>query len=376
MLKNVVKNLLPNSFQQTIRSLHQKYKYYHYKTCPPHFKTLNIPSPKEISLAFTFQCRAQCPHCYLLQGKMDIFKNKSEIEKSFVEEIFKSQAAKSIRSLVCGGGEALLHPDLFELLDIPVSAGIKDIQIVTNGMSLVDDKITSKIIAHQDKFNNLQISLDATNHDDYVLAKGIKICGFEKMCKNIQKITGTRRASSSLKVVASFVIHPKDRYKIFEMVSFSEKLGVDACQFLNLHVVSYSGHQDDSHLQENMPVEYLKLMEAKSFNIDIYVQPPMIDKYSDFYCSSLDGLLFIDPIGRLAPCSHIPWNEKYGVFDEYVKHNLYFKEKVKMKQQFVEAYKKRDWRLLPETCQFCNKRASGWYVFDSNKRKWLYHYWH
>ena len=189
MLRKILNNATSKAIVNRLHPYYQTYKGYRNRINAPRFRSLEMPLPTQLSLAFTHQCNAACPHCYLRQGNRDVFKANENINESFLKSIFESPSAGSIQSLSCGGGEALLHPHFFELLDIPIAAGIQNIQVVTNGISLMDDVVTRKIIDEQEKLSNIQISMDASNQKDYAKAKGIKDCDFDKICNNIKKLT-------------------------------------------------------------------------------------------------------------------------------------------------------------------------------------------
>jgi MoaA/NifB/PqqE/SkfB family radical SAM enzyme len=369
----MVKALVP---KPVLYVVHSYYKQQSTRFNPVHFRSNEMPLPKYLSLAFTLRCRAVCPHCYLLQENKNLFKSNEQVNGSLLRSIFRSPSGQTIKSLSCGGGEALLHPDFFELLDIPIAAGVKHIQVVTNGMSLMDDDITQRIIKEHKKLNNIQISMDATNHDDYVKTKGIKNCNFKGLCNNIKKITAATRENLKLAVVISFVINPENISKVPSMVDFATNLGADECQFLNIHVVKSDESGHVSYGKDFLHTEYKQLMESADYDINISIQPPLVEEYLDYYCKSLESLLFVSPSGKLSPCSHIPWNKEYGSLQDNRENPQDIPKSREMKKQFIDAFQKKDSNLLPEVCKFCNKRAKGLFKFDSEQKKWHFFYLH
>ena len=97
--------------------------------------------PSQIILEVTRRCNYRCPFCYCTWHELDE-KPPRELGTAAWREIIAECAARGVRSLLFTGGEALLRPDIYELLAharklLPQG----DIEIFTNGSRVTDERL-------------------------------------------------------------------------------------------------------------------------------------------------------------------------------------------------------------------------------------------
>lgn len=138
------------------------------------------PWLRSLTIEITSLCNERCVHCYLPDqkrhkgGKMSLDKIRSIIDEYV--------SMNGLR-IVFSGGEVLIHPDVFELMEY---CREKDLMVIlqSNALLLDDDKIRR---LKELRIFNLQVSLystDETIHDSITGIKG----SWKKTNRNIQKI--------------------------------------------------------------------------------------------------------------------------------------------------------------------------------------------
>lgn len=346
---------------------------YHYRRSirPKMFRVPAAGFPSHLNYAFTLKCIAACPHCYLLQEDPDVFrKERQYADREQLERIFKANWVKSISSMSCGGGEALLHPEFFALLDIPRAAGVEHIQVVTNGLSLLREGVVEGLIANAHKVQNLHISLDAVDEDSYKRMKGVKKCDFSALLANIKLLSHDSRFRTSTNVGVSFVVGKENIAEGATMIDLASKLGMDYCHLTVLHLTN-EANDAGLHSAQTLPMELRQVLNATTYDLDIIIQPPAVPANMHYYCESLDTHLSVSPSGIVAPCCHLPWTAECGNIDDKRDNPLNNPVALRMRQQFIDAQNLRDPTALPGQCQFCNRRLRGSYKFLRSAGRWI-----
>ena len=97
--------------------------------------------PSQIILEVTRRCNYRCPFCYCVwhekTGRLP-----RELDTAAWKEIIAECAERGVRSLLFTGGEALLRPDIEELLSYARKLFPQgDIEIFTNGSRVTDERL-------------------------------------------------------------------------------------------------------------------------------------------------------------------------------------------------------------------------------------------
>jgi len=362
-----ITTFLPDHFKNLIRP----YYYWLKRHVRKSFKSSIVALPSHLNMAFTMKCQAACPHCYFLQENTATFKRPELLTQKFLTNMLGSPFCKNIRTMTCGGGEALLHPDILSLVKIPYQFGITQIQIVSNGITLQDKDIVQRIIANK-SFNTLQVSLDAANADDFMLKKGITKCDFNSILKNIAAITASYEKGGHFSTGLSFVINARNIRDLSQMIKLAEELNVDYCHFATQQVTRDDNSSTIGQTVEKEQPEYDNVLRQTSYQVDINIQPPLQSNFLHYFCASLAHHLSLSPEGRLAPCCHIPWDKKYGMFDSCRENPINNPAAVNLRDMFIAAKKEGNPVLLPQECKKCPRRLKGYFHFSRHRRKWQF----
>jgi len=148
-------------------------------------------------------CNLHCAHCY-----QDDFSKKSDLDWSGLRKISDNllNTIKDWNQEACihvTGGEPLLKPELFDLLDhLDQQPGVKELGIITNGL-LIDRENVRRLSEFQ-KLKKIKISLDGADPEtnDAIRSKG----AFEKVMHNISLAGKEKR----FEIIVMFTVMKKN----------------------------------------------------------------------------------------------------------------------------------------------------------------------
>ena len=134
-------------------------------------------------------CNLRCIHCYSDSAAANY---PGELNWEQMEEVVDDLAAYAIPSLLLSGGEPMVHPDFFKLVDLASSKGMK-LTISTNGTLITPEKAALLKAA---EVAYVGISLDGIGeiHDQFRRKKGAfdaAVRGFHA-CHEVGQKTGLR----------------------------------------------------------------------------------------------------------------------------------------------------------------------------------------
>ena len=142
----------------------------------------------------TRTCNLRCVHCYSDSNAMQY---PGELSWDQMQEVVKDLADYQIPSLLLSGGEPLIHPRFFDLVDLASEAGLK-LTISTNGTLITPEKAARLKAAN---VAYVGISLDGIGeiHDQFRRKEGAfdaAVRGF-KNCHALDQKTGLRLTLTS-----------------------------------------------------------------------------------------------------------------------------------------------------------------------------------
>jgi len=127
-------------------------------------------------------CNLKCRYCFYETG-LSIRKRKSLNKEQFKDAI--KDIKKHFNKIVFTGGEALLHPHFFELVEIAKTARV-NLSFITDGLGLTDEAIEKSIRLGVD---SISISLDSfdskLNSEIRVPKKSNPISNSQKIIDNV-----------------------------------------------------------------------------------------------------------------------------------------------------------------------------------------------
>ena len=130
------------------------------------FGKIKVFPPQSCSVVITTQCCLKCKMCYMWQSLQTDDELSFEETKRIIDQA--SELLEGNREFIISGGEPLLVPYVFELIEHARKAGLKVI-MPTNGFLLNDDYARRLCEVGLDE---LFISLDSQNHETHDFLRG------------------------------------------------------------------------------------------------------------------------------------------------------------------------------------------------------------
>ncbi|MCM2279393.1 MAG: radical SAM protein [Oligoflexia bacterium] len=126
--------------------------------------------PFQATIELTYRCNERCGHCYLATYD-DHADGRVPLSREEWKRVLDQLAEAGTLVLIFIGGEAMLHPDFWELAEYGASRGFA-LSLITNGL-LIDDRAADRLAAM--RFYQVSISLyslDPAIHDRMTRRKG------------------------------------------------------------------------------------------------------------------------------------------------------------------------------------------------------------
>ncbi len=235
-------------------------------------KTPGSPNPslRYLLLNITKKCNLTCRHCYLGAS------GNAHIEPGMFEKAVSQFEDMGGLKLMISGGEPLLHPEFWKLMDVLTSCELR-IVLLSNG-TLVDKKTARKLSGC---VHEVQVSIDGISSHDLLRGSG----SYDKAMRGISNLK-----SCGIQVSIATMIHRYNAAEFGEM----QKL------FSDLEVVSWN---------VDVPCIAGNLKENKNYVLDAR-DAAMFLKYGfgtgghessgDYTCGS--HLCAVSPDGKVNKC--------------------------------------------------------------------------
>lgn len=296
---------------------------------------------KTLFIEITNRCNYNCKHCYNSSSTV----NKVSIELKQFEKIIKDFVKNGIDSVVLSGGEALLHENIWEMLDILNSYNL-EITLLTNG-KLLSKNIIDKLKGMK---ANVQLSLDGANAktNDYVRQAG----SYNDVMNALMEL---KKQSYMDKVSVNSVITHESVSEISDIIKICEKFNVSTIGFSFLNKI---GRAKNSNLITTEEEVYQAINEINSYidSSSIIVKPINVAKRCRFCDTANDIYLnpVVDVYGNVYMCEFLR-SESFNIGNIF-KQNLseiLSDEKIKSNMIFINLR-----RHFITSCRICSLRSN------------------
>ena len=301
--------------------------------------------PLVMSWNVTRECNMKCSHCYINATEKKLCNELTTKEaKNLMDQIYQVSAPL----LILSGGEPLLRPDIFELIQYGSKKGLK-MGLGSNG-SLIDETVARKL--KEAGIATVSISLDSNipaQHDEF---RGV-VGAFEKAveaCKALRK--------NNVLVQVNTTLTQQNYNQIDDIMSLAENIGVE-----NFHLFFLVPTGRGTKLTDISPEKYEEMITktfAKTANHRLNVRPSCAPQFMriakgmgldmrQWIRGCIAGLHYcrIYPNGDVTPCPYLPI--KLGNIREKSFKEIWFNSKV-----FKDL---RNPNLLKGKCGICEYRG-------------------
>jgi len=305
--KAMLDTVLPFPFtlwQPKLIATDGKCEYYLKLAYTPAAQTQEKFVPLIMSWNVTRECNMKCSHCYInaTDKKLDNELTTKE-GKALMDQIY--QVSRPL--LVLSGGEPLLRPDIFELIEYGSAKGLK-MGLGSNG-SLIDDAVARKLKAAG--IATVSISLDSNipaQHDEFRGVTG----AWERAvnaCKALRK--------NNVLVQVNTTLTHENYNQIDDIMSLAEGIGVE-----NFHLFFLVPTGRGTKLTDISPQKYEDMITntfAKVTKHKLNVRPSCAPQFMriakgmgldmrQWIRGCIAGLYYcrIYPNGDVTPCPYLP----------------------------------------------------------------------
>ncbi len=251
-----------------------------------------------IAWELTAACNLSCRYCRASashepdQGELD-----TDEAKRFVESI-----APLKPMLILSGGEPLLRPDLFQIIRLAVSLGIR-VSLASNG-TLITSGLAEEIA--DSGVSRVSISLDGADAAMHDHGRGQG--RFERSIKGIENLRG--RVDFQI----NFTVTQKNQSELIRIFDLAEKLGAAALHIFFL-VPTGRGREEDVITpvrQEEMLRQIEGEMDRRTLEVQVTCAPQYARLKKPGHGRGSGGCLagrrfvFVSRKGEVYPCGYLP----------------------------------------------------------------------
>lgn len=184
------------------------------------FEVIAVKDPFYIQWHITNLCNLRCKHCY-----QDDFSKRSDLDWSGLQKVsdnvlFTLKEWGETACIHLTGGEPLLKPDLFNLLnDLNRQSTVGELGIITNGLLI--DRAMIKRLSDFSKLKKIKISLDGVDAEtnDSLRRRGT----FKKVIQNLSYIKEVGR----FEILLMFTIMKRNFKSLPSLFKLCQDLGID-----------------------------------------------------------------------------------------------------------------------------------------------------
>jgi radical SAM protein with 4Fe4S-binding SPASM domain len=288
-------------------------------------------------IAVTYRCNLGCEFCYVGERGSDEL-NTSDMKKV----LFKIYHEANVPSVSFTGGEPLLRADITALISYAARLGLWT-NLITNG-TLLDD--THVRVLKEVGLSSAQVSLEGPDgeiHDGITGKPG----SFDATARGIGLLQ-----DAGIPVHTNTTLSKHNIQHAKEIISFVQKLGLRRLS-MNLLIpcgaalnkkeiwVSYSEIGNHvlalKHAAEKQGVKFLWYSPLPMCRFN-----PIAYGLGNKSCAAISGLLSVDPMGNIIPCSS--WREPQGSLLRQDFHDIWQSETLSLFKNIEYA---------PSECRQC-----------------------
>ncbi|MEM4214995.1 MAG: radical SAM protein [Candidatus Pacearchaeota archaeon] len=230
-----------------------------------------FPPPVVMHIYPSNKCNLNCEWCIMAEEKA---KYPVMLKKETLFKAFKDASENDIKLIhLSGGGEPLLHPNIYEVLEYNKNLEKRVKVAISTGGVLLKPELANYV-------DHIRVSLDAGSEEIHQKVKNTNKKLFNKICKNIEDLVNYRNKNNlQCDIGLGFVISPDNWTDIYNFCKVGNDLKVD---FLHIRPAYYPKTNPKNELLKMITPSVLALVEkAKNDfkNIQIFSITEKFDGY-------------------------------------------------------------------------------------------------
>lgn len=265
-----------------------------------HEPTADLSSPLKISFNITKKCNIQCKHCFM---SANAHAEDGELTTEELYKLFDDMQRHGTFFICIGGGEPLIRPDIFRVLNYARDNDIA-VSLVSNGL-LITEGVAKKL----NNLDTIWISFDGLekNHDN-IRGKGT----FKKTVENIKIL----RKYCKGKIAMRNSVNSQNLSDIEGLIRLAERLKVDAIRFTPMLLAGRATSHRELLMSQDQYIKFLADIEKMESDVQI-IHPNTVHSKKfwvnpdDFGCHCGKEASWIMQTGEYSPC--IFYGEDYNV---------------------------------------------------------------
>ncbi len=273
-----------------------------------------IELPILSELALTWRCNIKCQFCYASCTCISDSDDESGREELTTKEVKKVlniiRRDAEVPSISFTGGEPALREDLSELVAYASGSLNMRVNLITNG-TLITNKAAKSL--KKAGLESAQVSIESPDPDVHNRIVGVA----NAFQASVNGFLALKKAGVSVHPHATLC--QLNQHTLPQMPQFAKSLGVDRFS-LNMIIPAGRGEAKDLAIKyseiEEMVLDIKSASETAGIRFMWYSPTPMClfnpisHQLGNKGCSACEGLLSVDPYGRVLPCSS--WKEPVG----------------------------------------------------------------
>ena len=282
---------------------------------------IKLPVLSEIAL--TYACNIRCRFCYA--GCSGVQEQSGLDTKGFMRVLDSIRFEAEVPSVSFTGGEPTLYKELPKLIKYAVKRNGMRVNLITNGTLVTSRK--AKTLARAG-LSSAQVSIEsasAPEHDAITGAEGSHAASV----KGLQALL-----AAGIRVHPHITICSMNLSKLHDYPVFCREMGADR---FSANLIIPAGRGEDAKLMVSYSeigkiITTLKASAAAAGLEFMWYSPtpiclfnPLSKGLGNKGCSACEGLLSIDPLGNVLPCSS--WPEPVGNLLQEGFKTVWFKQR-------------------------------------------------
>ncbi len=273
---------------------------------------IELPVLSEVAL--TWRCNIKCQFCYAsctCVSEPDEESGKEELSTRDFEKVLDIiRHDAEVPTVSFTGGEPVLRDDLAELIAYASGSLKMRVNLITNG-TLISKKMGRTL--KKAGLASAQVSIESPDPEVHDRIVGVKNA-YQASVNGLLALK-----SAGIPVHPHATLCSLNQHTLPYMSRFAQSLGVDRFS-LNMIIPAGRGEAEELAIKyseiEDMVLEIKSAAEVAGIRFMWYSPTPMClfnpvsHQLGNKGCSACEGLLSVDPYGRVLPCSS--WKEPVG----------------------------------------------------------------